>query len=289
MAVPLSQEYEQGTVEVDGTPVAYFVAGKPSDTVPPIVLIHGTGGSTAGHFSFLFPMLARTQQVLSLDLVAPVAKRDGSQELTIADLERQVAAVVDHLVPSGQVSVLGYSLGAVIAASYAAHNQERVQNLVLVAGWIKTDTQQLLRQDVQQLLRGGDPAGYKKLSLLLAFGVPFVAKRSFEDLTTVSPPPSGTPEFLAQLAVLNRSVDISEDVANIRAVTLIVGCTHDLMVPRHHSLALFGAIDDARYLELSSGHALVFERPAELHHAVRTFLANPTKQAAGQIIPALQP
>ncbi len=185
--------------------------------------------------------------------------------------------------------MLGYSLGAVIAASYAAHRPDRVRNLVLVAGWIKTDTQQLLRQDVQQLLRGNDPAGFKKLSLLLAFGVPFLAKRSFEELATVSPPPSGTPEFRAQIADLNRRVDITEEVAAIRAVTLIIGCTHDLMVPRHHSLALFGAIDDARYLEVSSGHALVFERPAELHLAVSSFLSHPTRHPAGSVIAAEQP
>ena len=285
MPTPVSQELEQGTVQVDGATVWYFAAGTANDEVPPVVLIHGTAGSTEGHFSFLFPMLARTQRVVSVDLVGP----PGKDELTVADLERQVAAVVDHVVPAGPISMLGYSLGAVIAASYAAHHPDRVENLVLVAGWMKTDTQQLLRQDVQQRLRGKDPVGFKKLSLLLAFGVPFIAKRSFEELAAVSPAPSGTPEFLAQLAALNRRVDISDEAAAIRAVTLIIGCTHDLMVPRHHSLALFGAIDDARYLELSSGHSLVFERPAELHLAVRSFLSDPTRYPAGEVIPALQP
>ena len=285
MVTPLSQELQHGVVEVDGVTVNYYVGGEANHDLPPVVLIHGTAGSTEGHFSFLFPMLARTQQVISLDLLGPPDK----EELTVADLERQVAAVVDQVLPAGPISVLGYSLGAVIAASYAAHHPERVENLVLVAGWMKTDSQQLLRQDVQQVLRGTDPIGFKKLSLLLAFGVPFIAKRSLEELATVSPAPSGTPEFLARLAALNRRVDIRDEVGAIRAVTLIIGCTHDLMVPRHHSLALFGAIDDARYLEISSGHSLVFERPAELHLAVRTFLSDPTRYPAGHVIPAVQP
>ncbi|MCS5734510.1 alpha/beta fold hydrolase [Herbiconiux daphne] len=285
MMTALARELDQGVIDVGGASVRWFAAGATSGPLPPVVLIHGTGGSTEGHFSFVFPMLARTQRVISVDLAPP----PGNAELTVDDLERQVAAVVDREAPTGPVSVLGYSLGAVVAASYAAHHADRVQNLVLVAGWITTDTQQLLRQDVQQQLRGGDPVAFKKLSLLLAFGVPFLAKRSFDELATVAPPPSGTPEFLARLASLNRRIDIADEVAAIRAVTLVIGCTHDLMVPRHHSLALFGAIEDARYLELSSGHALVFERPAELHLAVRTFLSQPSRHPAGTVIPAEQP
>jgi pimeloyl-ACP methyl ester carboxylesterase len=286
MKAAIAEELELGSVRVDGATINFFVSGNPNPLIPPVVLVHGTGGSTEGHFSFLFPMLARSQQVVSFDMVT----RPGAVELTIEDLERQVAAVVDTALPAGPISVLGYSLGAVIAASYAAHNADRVKNLILVAGWIRTDTQQKLRQDIQQVVRStGDVAAYRKLSLLLAFGVPFVAKRSLEELANVSPPPSGTPEFIAQLAALNGRIDITDDVADIRATTLIVGCTYDLMVPRHHSLALFGAIEDARYLEVSSGHAIVFERPAELHLAARSFLADPTRYAAGSVIPAVEP
>ena len=74
-----------------------------------------------------------------------------------------------------------------------------------------------------------------------------------------------------------------------RATTLVVGCTQDQMVPRTHSLQLFGAIDDARYTEIDSGHAVVFERPAELLRLVDTFLRQPSASAAGSIIPTARP
>ncbi len=284
MAEPIAQDLVTGTVDVDGTTVTYFTAGKQDSKLPPVVLIHGTAGSTENHFSFVFPTLARDQRVVSLDLTDIV----GKPEITVADLERQVAGVVNHLVPAGPISVLGYSLGSVVAAAYAAHNPDRVQNLVLVAGWIKTDTQQLVRQDVQAALRG-DMAAYKKLSLVLAFGVPFVAKRTLDDLLTIAPPPAGGMEFIGKLSDLNRIVDITDDMGKIKATTLIIGCTYDMMVPRHHSLALFGAIEDSRYTELSSGHAIVWERPSELALAVREFLANPNAYPAGSIIPEVQP
>jgi pimeloyl-ACP methyl ester carboxylesterase len=290
MTLP-GQDYTEGILQVDGVSIRFFTAGPLEGTLSngvirtPLVLVHGTGGSTAGHFGFLFPLLARIQTVVSIDLAPP----HGEGEITVADLERQVAAVVAHAIPSGPISMLGYSLGAVLAASYAAHNPDRVRNLVLVAGWMTTDAQQILRQDVQRALRGGDPRTFAQLGTLLAFGVPFLSKRSPAELASLAPPPTGTPAFLARLAELNGRIDISAEVAMIQATTLVIGCTYDLMVPRHHSLALFGAIDDARYLELAAGHAVVFERPAELHHEVRTFLAEPERHFAGSVLEAAQP
>ena len=35
---------------------------------PTIILIHGTGGNTDKHFSYIFPMLGIHQRVLSIDL-----------------------------------------------------------------------------------------------------------------------------------------------------------------------------------------------------------------------------
>ncbi|WOF22840.1 alpha/beta hydrolase [Microbacterium betulae] len=285
MPVHLTTEVEEGAVSVDGAEVRYYVSGRPHPTRPPLVLVHGTGGSTATHFAMLFPMVATRQQVVSLDLAEPA----GVSALTLEHLERQVGAVVDEALPEGPISLLGYSLGSVVAASYAAHHADRVENLVLVAGWIKTDHQQRLRNDLYQFLRkAGDPDAFRAYSRLFAFGVPFLAKRSPEDMDVVAPP--GRPSTFGALQMdLNRTIDISDRVADIAATTLVVGGTHDLMVPRHHSLALFGAIDDARYAEIGSGHSVFVERPAELLSIAENFLSHPRRHPAGTVIPPAQP
>ncbi|MEV5411169.1 alpha/beta fold hydrolase [Thermopolyspora sp. NPDC052614] len=285
MSVHLTTRVDEGVVSIDGADVRYFISGEPHPTRPPLVLVHGTGGSTERHFGFLFPMIAARQQVVSFDFAEPA----GVTELTLDHLERQLSAVVAAVLPEGPIALLGYSLGSVIAASFAAHHAERVTRLVLVAGWIKTDHHQLLRNDLYRFLRkAGDPEALKTYSRLFAFGVPFLAKRSPAEMDAVAPP--GRPSaFGAMQMDLNRNIDISDRIGNITAKTLVVAGTHDLMVPRHHSLALFGAIPDARYTEIASGHSVLVERPAELLSVVNNFLAHPDKHAAGTKIPPAQP
>lgn len=285
MTVRLTTVVDEGVVEVDGAEVRYYVSGDPAAARPPLVLVHATGGSTDVDFGFLFPMMARRQQVVSLDMAQPTEVRD----LTIDHLERQVAAVVDRVLPAGPVAVLGYSLGSVVAASYAAHRAGRVTRLVLVAGWAKTDHQQVLRNNLYQKLQAiGDPELMKAYSRLFAFGVPFLAKRSPAEMDAVASGRRPT-AFSAMQMDLNRTVDITGLLDSISAKTLVIGGTYDLMVPRHHSLALFGAIADARYTEISSGHSLLVERPAELLSMADSFLAEPDRFPTGTVIPTAKP
>lgn len=83
---------------------------------------------------------------------------------------------------------------------------------------------------------------------------------------------------------LYRRIDVVEDAHLISAPTLVFGCTHDQMVPIRHQKALFGAIADARFAEIPTGHAVVFERPSELCHHIQRFLDEPSEHDAGTII-----
>lgn len=284
IAVPDPAEAIEATVEVDGVPVSFFTAGRADDRRAPIVMIHGTTGSTQGHFGFLFPMLAVKQRVISMDLAEPA----GGGELTLEQFERQVLAVTSVAAPGQKVTLMGYSLGAVIAAFLAARNPDVVRNLVLLAGWMKTDSQQLLRNSVWRALREANLPELRDYTTFCAFGGPFLASKQLEDLAPGMAMMQFSPFFDAQMD-LNRRIDISDLVPRIRARTLVIGCTHDQMVPRHHSKALFGAIDDARYTEVVSGHAVVFERAAEVLRLIDGFSADPGRWPSGAIIPAAKP
>lgn len=284
LAVPDPAAATEATVEVNGVAVHYFIAGPEDDRRAPIVLIHGTSGSTQGHFGFLFPLLAVRQKVVAIDLAEPA----GGGDLTLEQLEAQVLAVIGAALPGRPVTLVGYSLGAVLAAFVAARNPGVIANLVLLAGWMKTDTQQILRNTVWRALRDADAPEIRDYTTFCAFGAPFLASKTPADLA----PGMALMQFSrfidAQMD-LNRRIDLSDLVPQIRARTLVIGCTHDQMVPRHHSKALFGAIDDARYTEVASGHAVVFERPAEVLRLIDDFSADPGRWPAGAIIPAAKP
>ena len=56
----------------------------------------------------------------------------------MTDFSHQVEALIHHAVEEDEaITVVGYSLGAVIAAQVAASLKQRVARLILLAGWAK--------------------------------------------------------------------------------------------------------------------------------------------------------
>jgi pimeloyl-ACP methyl ester carboxylesterase len=273
-----------GTAIVDGTEVSFRDSVDDQGHDELVVLVHGTGGSAARHFGFVFPVLAARRRVVAVDWAEP----PGDESLEVDALVRQVAAVIRLLERPATVTLVGYSLGAVVAAALAAEHPDLVDQLVLVAGWMTTDLQQRLRNDVYRELRRSGSDAVRAYSVFTAFGGPFLASRAYEDIKPTLDGMSFT-RFGDRQMELNRDIDISGIVPSIRATTLVIGCVHDQMVPVRHSRALFGAIDDARLIELSAGHAIVFERPAELCSSILDFLDDPTAAPAGSIIPVSKP
>lgn len=253
-----------------------------------LVLVHGTAGSTASHFGFLFPVLAAKQRVISIDWSNP-SEESGSSPLQLEHLANQVIELIERTVPGRKVALLGYSLGAVVTAVVAAQRPDLVDRLILVSGWIKTDQQQLLRNDIWRTLRDlDDDTVLRQYSTFCAFGGPFLADKTRDEL---APGMNAMKfdHFGDRQMDLNRRIDITESAHTIECPTLVVGCTHDQMVPVRHQQALFGAIQDSRYVEIPTGHAVVFERPSELSHHIQQFMDLPDQYPAGTIIPTPAP
>lgn len=276
------QSFRAGEIDVGGVPVRYRVAGPRNDRLP-LVLVHGTAGSIDGHYGYLFPMMAYRQRVIALDWSEPEGDR-----LELAQLVAQVRAVIAAEVPEGPVTLMGYSLGAVVAAQLAAELGDKITNLILTAGWLKTDTHQLMRNRVWRDLRDQGSPSINQYMTFCAFSPAFMNARTLDEMSAAANMLKMS-AFVDKQMDLNTRIDIAEACETIRAKTLIIGCTYDMMVPKHHSKRLFGAIEDARYAEIPSGHAVVHERAAELFHYVDRFAARPDEFDAGTIIPAPKP
>ncbi|WP_347757606.1 alpha/beta hydrolase [Agrococcus sp. ProA11] len=245
---------------------------------PTIVLVHGTSGTARGSFQAVYPILTFTRRVVAFDLQLP-----AEGELTLAEAVDQLRAVVEHAAAEGPVALVGYSFGAVVAAAYASTQPETIASLSLVAGWSRTDRHQLLRNDLWQRLHESDPEALSAFGLVMGFSPGYIIGRNQRDWAELQAAVASRP-FPAQIMRLNREIDIESGLGRIHVPTLVIGCKHDAMVPLHHSRMLFGAISDARYLEIDSGHGVVTERPAELAVAIDDFTADPREHAAGTII-----
>ena len=185
------------------------------------VLIPGFGG--AADVDFVAPMLAREHQVTVLEASDPV--------VTDAD-----------------TILVGYSVGAVIAAAHAAAHP--VAGLVLICGWTRP-TARLL----DWTRHAGDEA--------------------FARHTMVGPRSDRVPLVRAELLELVETLP-GPELGDIACPTLVIGATFDLVATAHQSRLLHGGIAESHYVELATGHAALLERPAEVLSLLSTFAAHPS-------------
>jgi pimeloyl-ACP methyl ester carboxylesterase len=85
--------------------------GMGGQSVDPVILLAGIGGTAASDFSFLLPLLARTRPVLAVDL----GYGGGSGRLD--GLVDQLAGVLSAVLPGRRVSLVGFSVGATVGAT----------------------------------------------------------------------------------------------------------------------------------------------------------------------------
>ncbi|WP_216935714.1 MULTISPECIES: alpha/beta fold hydrolase [unclassified Acinetobacter] len=263
--------------------LTYHEVGQRS-TFPTIILIHGTGGNTDKHFSYIFPMLGIHQRVLSIDLHTP-----DKADLVITDFSQQVEALIQQVVAEDEaITVMGYSLGAVIAAQVAASLKQRVVQLILLAGWAKTSSVQQLRTTIWQQLFNEQSAALPHFVNYCLYSDDYLSARTEQqvlDLARFVKPSTDA----AKQRELNYRIDITPILPDICAETLIVACREDRMVPLAQAKLLFASIESSRYTEISSGHALYIEAPAEVLQLVNQFSQHPEQYPANQKIQPSMP
>lgn len=98
-----------------------------------VVLLHGLA-SSAKSFEYLVPLVAKEHRVVALDLlgfgksIAPL-----STTFTLEEHVEAVRLTLDRPRVRGEVTLVGHSLGALIAIRFAAMYPQRVKHVVLIA------------------------------------------------------------------------------------------------------------------------------------------------------------
>ena len=267
---------QEGLVLIGDLTVPFYDTGAPYDARPTVVLVHGTGGSASTHFRTLFPMLTTRYRVIALDL------QTTNGDLSLGYLSAQVSRVIDERAPNQGVHLVGYSLGALVAADLAADRPATALTLTLVAGWVRAGTQQKLRNRIWQRLFETDDSLLREFATLTAYGPPFLASKTDSEIQALIEARQ-FPAGIAEQMKLNRDADLSDKLPKVLAPTLVIAGSYDQMVPDRQSKLLFGGIANARYAVIESGHAVPQERPAQLFQIINEFLTIPEAFPRGQV------
>jgi pimeloyl-ACP methyl ester carboxylesterase len=113
--------------EFAGRPKLSYRAGPASG--PALLLLHGVGRSS-GDYAGLAAMLSRRWQVCCLDLRGHGGSERADSYL-VADYVPDVTDFVTRTYPIEPVTLLGHSLGAMVALAVAANRPEQVRALIL--------------------------------------------------------------------------------------------------------------------------------------------------------------
>ncbi|HEX6937415.1 MAG TPA: alpha/beta hydrolase [Actinomycetes bacterium] len=235
----------------------------------PVVLIHGYSDSGYS-FSRVLPQLEPGYRVHAVDLRGHGATDRPADGYGIGSLAADVVAFLDA-VGIARASIVGHSLGTLVARRVAETNPERVDRLALI-GAVRTP------------VNDGVLALHREVIALDQAALPEFA-REFQESTVHSPIPE---DFLERAVEISRTMplavwravvdgmvgfDDAADLRRISAPTLLLWGEHDAYFGRDEQDFLATAITRARLQVYgAAGHAPHWEMPEQVAEDLQSFL-----------------
>ena len=239
---------EPGTSRRRGEPVVVEEAG----SGPPLVLLHGLAGSSRW-WSRNVLALSQSHRVAVIDLPG-FGTSPGHHRLDLDATASQLVATMDQL-GMERASVIGHSMGGLIAGGLAAEHPGRVDRLILVdAAFLSLDRSAgRVLTGPARTLRWTDP------SLL-----PVVIADGFR---------SG-PMRLTDASIQLLRADWRSKLPRIEAPTLVIWGEHDKICPVRIGHRIVESVPGSRLVVIDgAAHNPMWEQADEFNRIVLDFLA----------------
>ncbi len=255
-----------------------FTAGKPlRRSQRTIVFIHGAGHD---HSVWQFPVRHFARH--GVNAIAPDLPGHGrSGGKTLASIEAMAEWLLDWLptISDTAVTLVGHSMGSLIALRAAAIAPERIEQLVLVGSAVPMP----VAAPLLEASRDNPAAAYGMInrwsfahrhqlgaSAMPGFHLPGLNLRMMARV--------GGKALHTDLSACNAYLTGLEDAARIRCKTTLICGEHDHMTPRNTMTSLQSALANASIgahiiVLPDCGHAMMTEAPAALLDALRELLA----------------
>ena len=229
--------------------------------INPIVFIHGTGMDHTVWTLFARYFLRHGRDVLSVDLPGH-GKSKGPLLDSIESLSSNLLSYLDSR-NINKFSVVGHSMGSLIALEAASTQPERVNSLVMIGTALPMAVSELLLD----LAKRNDPGaidiltfmGYsnnarignnKNPGMWMTEGTRRLMQRSSKDV------------IFKDLMACSNYADGLEKAKNVSANTLLILGENDYLTPRHRAKDLINNFETVKVKEIrNSGHTMMVENP----------------------------
>ena len=205
---------KSGHAPVNGLSLYYEIHGSGD----PLIVLHGGIGSVE-MWGANIEALARTRQVIGVDLQAHGRTADIDRPMTYEAMADDIGALIAHL-GLAQVDVMGYSLGGGVAIQTALRHRDRVRKLVVVS------TAFARSAAYPSVIAGFDALGSSLAEAMKPSPV-------YQTYQKIAPRPQDFPRLLDKLgALVTQDYDWTADAARLPP-TLFVGADADYYRPSH--------------------------------------------------------
>jgi pimeloyl-ACP methyl ester carboxylesterase len=214
-AVAMPQPSKTGYVAVNGLSYYYAIYGKGE----PLLLLHGGLGQIE-MFGPNLAALARTRQVIGVDLQGHGRTALGNRQVSLVDIGNDMAGVVEKL-GYDQVDVLGYSMGGGVAFQFAVQHPKKVRRLVLVSTPYAQDGfyPEMLPQQA---------------ALSAAMADQMKETPMYKSYVALAPHPEEFPKLLDQMgAYMRKAYDWSAEVRKLSMPVMLIYGDSDMFRPEH--------------------------------------------------------
>ena len=211
----MTKPAKSGRVQANGIDYYYEIHGSGE----PVLLLHGGLGSI-DMFGPVMPALARTRQVIAVDLHGHGRTTLGTRPIDLVDIANDLAVVLERT-GYKQVDVAGYSFGGGAALRLAIQHPTLVRRLVVASAPYAQNGffPEMLPQQAQV---GAAMADMMKETPM------------YKSYVAVAPNPKDFPRLLDRMGeYMRRSYDWGEDVKKLSMPVMLVFGDSDMIRPEH--------------------------------------------------------
>jgi pimeloyl-ACP methyl ester carboxylesterase len=239
--------------EVNGLKMYYEIHGSGK----PLVLLHGAFG-----WATVFPTLAKSRQVIAIELQGHGHTADIDRPLTYEQMADDTAALLEQL-KIEQADFFGYSMGGNVALAVVIRHPKLVRKLVTVGSHYR------------KMEDAYDPEVFTQFKSLSP--ETFTFKELKDPYDRMAPDPKKWPVLVTKIKKMGLEFKgfSLDDLRSIKAHTLIMIGDRDVVRPEH-AVEMFRLIPNAQLAVFPGGdHFMLWTSPEKLLAPIAAFLDAP--------------